>query len=71
MPNKLHVFISYDLMLEHICAPKKKRHNVLKTTNVLKKGLKPFSVFMKFVVSTLNRKKKNLLHKLGYSFNKK
>jgi len=56
MPNKLHVFISYDLMLEYICAPKKKCHNVLKTANVLKKGLKPFLVFMKFVVYTLNRK---------------
>ncbi len=53
--NKQHFFISYDLMLEYICA-QKQSHNVLKIANILKKGLKPFLLYKKFVLSTLNRK---------------
>jgi hypothetical protein len=51
MPNKLQIFISYDVMLEYICA-KKIHHNVLNNANILKKGLKWFLDSMKFVVYT-------------------
>jgi hypothetical protein len=50
----MFLFIWFDVKI-YLCK-KKKRHNVLKNANILKKGLKPFAVFKKFVVSTLNRK---------------
>jgi hypothetical protein len=34
MPKNLHFFISYDVMLEYICAKKKKCRNVLKIANI-------------------------------------
>jgi hypothetical protein len=48
MPNNLH--ISYDGMLEYICAKKKMCRNVLKIA--FKKSLKWFLILMKFVVFT-------------------
>jgi hypothetical protein len=41
-------FISYDVMLEYICAKNIIHHNILKIANIFMNGLKSLSIFMKF-----------------------